>query len=161
MIRCIFRDYISKYLYAGLMASIFSTFPALKKAAPRLSRQFFSCLQCSRMVPKARPTTLYLKAFKSSTRRTIASSSDAFSSPSGASSTLASLSKSISQKTERTTRVVRTAFFPETSDKVVAYWLLGSAASVFGIVVFGGLTRLTESGFVCSTLLGPCVANAV
>lgn len=25
-------------------------------------------------------------------------------------------------------------------------WLLGSAASVFGIVVFGGLTRLTESG---------------
>jgi hypothetical protein len=34
------------------------------------------------------------------------------------------------------------------SDKVVAYWLLGSAASVFGIVVFGGLTRLTESGYV-------------
>jgi cytochrome c oxidase assembly protein subunit 15 len=30
----------------------------------------------------------------------------------------------------------------------VAYWLLGSAASVFGIVVFGGLTRLTESGYV-------------
>lgn len=29
---------------------------------------------------------------------------------------------------------------------MVAYWLLGSAASVFGIVVFGGLTRLTESG---------------
>lgn len=26
-------------------------------------------------------------------------------------------------------------------------WLLGSAASVFGIVVFGGLTRLTESGY--------------
>ncbi|KAI1436048.1 putative cytochrome c oxidase assembly protein [Xylaria sp. CBS 124048] len=36
--------------------------------------------------------------------------------------------------------------FPETSSKSVAYWLLGSAASVFGIVVFGGLTRLTESG---------------
>ncbi|KAG9251483.1 putative cytochrome c oxidase assembly protein [Emericellopsis atlantica] len=36
--------------------------------------------------------------------------------------------------------------FPETSSKGVAYWLLGSAASVFGIVVFGGLTRLTESG---------------
>lgn len=34
-----------------------------------------------------------------------------------------------------------------TSDKSVAYWLLGSAASVFGIVVFGGLTRLTESGY--------------
>jgi heme a synthase len=39
------------------------------------------------------------------------------------------------------------AFFPATSDKQVAYWLLGSAASVFGIVIFGGLTRLTESGY--------------
>lgn len=38
--------------------------------------------------------------------------------------------------------------FPETSSKSVAYWLLASAASVFGIVVFGGLTRLTESGYV-------------
>jgi len=37
--------------------------------------------------------------------------------------------------------------FPATSSKSVAYWLLGSAASVFGIVVFGGLTRLTESGY--------------
>ena len=37
-------------------------------------------------------------------------------------------------------------FFPERTDKVVAWWLLGSAASVFGIIVFGGLTRLTESG---------------
>ncbi len=36
--------------------------------------------------------------------------------------------------------------FPEYSSRAVAYWLLGSAASVFGIVVFGGLTRLTESG---------------
>lgn len=37
-------------------------------------------------------------------------------------------------------------FFPETSTNGVAYWLLASAGSVFGIVVFGGLTRLTESG---------------
>ena len=36
--------------------------------------------------------------------------------------------------------------FPTFSHKIVGYWLLGSAASVFGIVVFGGLTRLTESG---------------
>jgi cytochrome c oxidase assembly protein subunit 15 len=40
----------------------------------------------------------------------------------------------------------RSSSFPNTSSKSVAYWLLGSAASVFGIVVFGGLTRLTESG---------------
>ena len=37
-------------------------------------------------------------------------------------------------------------FFPHYTDKAVGYWLLASAASVFGIVVFGGLTRLTESG---------------
>lgn len=36
----------------------------------------------------------------------------------------------------------------ETNAKVVGYWLVGSALSVFGIVVFGGLTRLTESGYV-------------
>ncbi|CAG8650299.1 11788_t:CDS:2 [Ambispora leptoticha] len=29
---------------------------------------------------------------------------------------------------------------------VVGYWLLGTAALVFGIVILGGLTRLTESG---------------
>ncbi|KAJ1961885.1 Cytochrome c oxidase assembly protein cox15 [Dispira parvispora] len=32
------------------------------------------------------------------------------------------------------------------SRKAVGYWLLASAASVFGIVVWGGVTRLTESG---------------
>ncbi|KAK3384243.1 putative cytochrome c oxidase assembly protein [Lasiosphaeria ovina] len=42
--------------------------------------------------------------------------------------------------------MIRAPFFPETTDKKVGYWLLGSAVSVFGIVVFGGLTRLTESG---------------
>ncbi|EJT68695.1 electron transfer protein 1 [Gaeumannomyces tritici R3-111a-1] len=36
--------------------------------------------------------------------------------------------------------------FPETNSKAVGVWLIGSVASVFGIVVFGGLTRLTESG---------------
>lgn len=44
----------------------------------------------------------------------------------------------------------QSSFFPDTSSNTVAYWLLGSAASVFGIVVFGGLTRLTESGYVPS-----------
>ena len=40
----------------------------------------------------------------------------------------------------------KAGYFPRTSRSIVAYWLLGSAASVFGLVVFGGLTRLTESG---------------
>ncbi|QIX02001.1 hypothetical protein AMS68_007518 [Peltaster fructicola] len=40
----------------------------------------------------------------------------------------------------------RQQFHRGLTSKYVAYWLLGSAASVFGIVIFGGLTRLTESG---------------
>lgn len=30
--------------------------------------------------------------------------------------------------------------------KIVGYWLVGTSAAIFGIIVFGGLTRLTESG---------------
>lgn len=41
---------------------------------------------------------------------------------------------------------LRQGFFPSRTSKNVGYWLFGSAASVFGIVVLGGLTRLTESG---------------
>lgn len=51
------------------------------------------------------------------------------------------------------------SFFPEISHKAVAYWLLGSAASVFGIVVFGGLTRLTESGYALSVVHVILMAN--
>lgn len=40
----------------------------------------------------------------------------------------------------------RSSSFPDVSSRSVGYWLLASATSVFGIVVFGGLTRLTESG---------------
>lgn len=30
--------------------------------------------------------------------------------------------------------------------KLVGYWLLGTSGAVFGMIVLGGLTRLTESG---------------
>lgn len=36
--------------------------------------------------------------------------------------------------------------FPVVSNKAVGYWLFGTSTLVFGIVVLGGLTRLTESG---------------
>jgi heme a synthase len=42
--------------------------------------------------------------------------------------------------------MTKVSSFPDTSSNTVGYWLMGSAASVFGIVIFGGLTRLTESG---------------
>jgi cytochrome c oxidase assembly protein subunit 15 len=63
---------------------------------------------------------------------------------------LTSLSETIShveKKKQQPQQQAKMAFFPEASSNTVAYWLLGSAASVFGLVVFGGLTRLTESGY--------------
>ncbi|CAK7205446.1 Cytochrome c oxidase assembly protein cox15 [Sporothrix eucalyptigena] len=47
---------------------------------------------------------------------------------------------------EASSSVSKSSSFPDTSSKVAAYWLIASAVSVFGIVVWGGLTRLTESG---------------
>ena len=131
------------------MASTLSVLPLLRQAAPRLSRQFFTCQATreasvrSREVLRISKNSAFLRAFRSS--RTNASTAslghDVVLKPS---SSLSSLSKTIrTAKDKKSTN----SFFPETSDKVVAYWLLGSAASVFGIVVFGGLTRLTESGY--------------
>ena len=65
-----------------------------------------------------------------------------------AESPLTSLSRSINSAQNTSGASTINTFFPRVSSKSVAYWLLGSAASVFGIVVFGGLTRLTESGYV-------------
>ncbi|TKA36175.1 hypothetical protein B0A54_12805 [Friedmanniomyces endolithicus] len=61
------------------------------------------------------------------------------------SSPLAALSQTISRQAAPST-TPQPSSFPSTSTPSVAYWLLASATSVFGIVVFGGLTRLTESG---------------
>ena len=129
------------------MGSVFQSLPLLRKAAPRLSKQFFTCHapRSTVAVPKHTPKILsqsaLLRAFRLGGRKssTISPSLDSALRPSP--SPLASLANTISnaQTNKR--------FFPETSDKIVAYWLLGSAASVFGIVVFGGLTRLTESGY--------------
>ena len=124
--------------------------PALRLAAPRLSRQSLGCSprQCLLRVA-TRPDRFkdappkYIRAFKSSTRRASSATSGSFTTETGSLSFIPSLSQSKGQKAKKT----NTGFFPSTSEKSVAYWLLGSAASVFGIVVFGGLTRLTESGY--------------
>jgi cytochrome c oxidase assembly protein subunit 15 len=52
----------------------------------------------------------------------------------------------VAQAARASKEAKKTSAWPETNAKSVGYWLLGSAVSVFGIVVFGGLTRLTESG---------------
>lgn len=130
------------------MASIFQTFPLLRRAAPRLTKEFFVCSARPASTCASRPLyrsirqTPFLKAFRSQTTHAHRPGTSTALGRDG-SSPLGALSGTISLKSPAT----RKAFFPETSDKAVAYWLLGSAASVFGIVVFGGLTRLTESGY--------------
>ncbi|EON68122.1 cytochrome c oxidase subunit XV assembly protein [Coniosporium apollinis CBS 100218] len=129
------------------MVSIFQTFPLLRRAAPRLSKEFFVCsvrpasTRASQPVYRSVRQTPFLQAFRSQTTHAHRPGTSTALGRDG-SSPLGALSGTISLKSP----AARKAFFPEASDKAVAYWLFGSAASVFGIVVFGGLTRLTESG---------------
>lgn len=132
------------------MASIL---PALRQAAPRLTRQLFQCSRhhCPvslgirpRLTQKAPFPSTYARSFRSSPSHASPTIANDVGVGTRDSSPLSSLSKSILAKSTG----AKIRFFPKTSEKIVAYWLLGSAASVFGIVVFGGLTRLTESGWV-------------
>ncbi|KAF4208337.1 hypothetical protein CNMCM6805_005031 [Aspergillus fumigatiaffinis] len=133
------------------MASLGGSVPMFRSLAPRFSKEFFTCRQClgrsqnyatksafrkqfaglsfgqraSNATPNAFRVTA-TKIFSPILRRSVSGSAVAGALEDGASKAKSS--------------------FPKVSDKIVAYWLLGSAASVFGIVVFGGLTRLTESG---------------
>jgi len=126
--------------------------PGLRRAGPRLSRDFFVCHQC---LSKSGPTRSSSIARKSAVLRSIRYKSTT-AVPSRAISSAATTSPlaSLSQTVGSVRRTAGRKFFPETSSKPVGYWLLGSAASVFGIVVFGGLTRLTESGYVVASQSG-------
>lgn len=120
---------------------------------PRLLKDLFACRQCLQSQNYATKSTLR--------RQLLADLSIAPTAQRGNLTILSlktrqffshNLRKSFSSSTfanaaEEGAREVKSSF-PQVSDKSVAYWLLGSAVSVFGIVVFGGLTRLTESGCV-------------
>ncbi|KAI9835843.1 MAG: hypothetical protein M1819_001741 [Sarea resinae] len=133
------------------MASLLQTFRALRSAGPAVSKEFFTCRQCLTKAPPARPWSTaaapvrrspFLQAFRANSTRSGAASRQS-------STPLGSLGKTIGNEAREavaTDAVASKSSFPETSDKKVAYFLFGSAAAVFGIVVFGGLTRLTESG---------------
>lgn len=134
------------------MASLGSSASWARGFAPRLFKDFSTCYQClrtqnyatksafprqfsglsfARSDQRTNPAILNSKTrqfFSQNLRRTVSSSTVAHAAEEGATKAKSS--------------------FPPVSDKSVAYWLLGSAVSVFGIVVFGGLTRLTESGCV-------------
>lgn len=134
------------------MTSPFSIFPLLRQAAPRLSRHFFAgCRECAQNQPrvarfhtapsnpriqyKSKAPTPFAKAFRS---QSTATATEEGSAP------IARLAERIRSRQKTKPNV---SSFPTTSKPIVGWWLFGSAASVFGIVVFGGLTRLTESGY--------------
>lgn len=131
-----------------------SLLPPLRRALPKLGRDLFTCRQCPKsasiQAPKLR-TSKGLSAFQptrfynsSAPLRTNAATAI------GAQATpVSSIGQTIANSQKDT---AKKSFFPDTSSRGVAFWLLGSAASVFGIVVFGGLTRLTESGYASHTL---------
>ena len=131
-----------------------SFLPGLRRAAPRLATDFFICHHCQKF---ARPAARQIKfPGKANPSRTIRFNSNAATLPgilSKKTSPLTSLSQTISNAEKEKAKGAKKAFFPETSSNAVAYWLLASAGSVFGIVVFGGLTRLTESGYIIFSLL--------
>ncbi|KZZ91363.1 Heme A synthase/Protoheme IX farnesyltransferase [Moelleriella libera RCEF 2490] len=112
--------------------------PGLRRATLQAAPRFFVCNQCLRQIPS--PPRLASRIVNVIQRQSSAAARPA--SPLGSmADRLSSRSASVSQAQQLAQGVP-----PRTNPKSVAYWLIGSAASVFGIVVWGGLTRLTESG---------------
>ncbi|KAK6834378.1 cytochrome c oxidase assembly protein [Apiospora arundinis] len=102
--------------------------PGLRRVALRAPLAPIACRQCLRQQtrqPSIRPSRILRIVRQASTQAQPATAT---------------------LNSAKTKAPVAKAAWPETNSKAVGYWLLGSAASVFGIVVFGGLTRLTESG---------------
>lgn len=131
------------------MASIFQAYPQLRTAAPRLSRHLFTAAPCRHAL--LRPSLIAARASAYAPRpAAVPSLRWTSSQPLQQSATLGTANAAGALLADAATAAnsgAKSSTFPKTSSKSVAYWLLGSAASVFGIVVFGGLTRLTESGY--------------
>ncbi|KAL7810154.1 cytochrome oxidase assembly domain-containing protein [Trichoderma gracile] len=104
----------------------------MRRAALQMPSKFLVCNQCLRQAPRRSPSSI-LNIIRS---RGYADAKPLESLAAQNASAVASQVQGQASK----------AFPKKTTSKAVAIWLLGSAASCFGIVVFGGLTRLTESG---------------
>lgn len=144
------------------MASRFQIYSLFRREAPKLGREYLTCLS-RRQHAQPKPSLRHLvkqvgNSSVSKSLRLVSTRASPLRSdvPAEEQKFSAALPRLLPTNEEKTgTNQVgegRTGsdVFPKVSSKVVAYWLLGSAASIFGIVVFGGLTRLTESGCVRS-----------
>ncbi|KAK4242815.1 hypothetical protein C8A03DRAFT_39973 [Achaetomium macrosporum] len=116
----------------------------LRRTAAHLSRAPVVCGPCLRQLLPARPASRVLKLVRAARR--YASTAAEPQTPLGSLSSSITKSASSVAQTSSAGSSGKSSSFPETNAKVVGYWLIGSAVSVFGIVVWGGLTRLTESG---------------
>lgn len=113
--------------------------PAFRRVAFQAPSRFFVCNQCLRQAPRAAPSSRILNAAAQS-RFFVANAT-------GPVNALANEAAAAAAKASAQAKYV----FPKTTSRAVGYWLIGSAVSVFGIVVWGGLTRLTESGYVAQS----------
>ena len=114
------------------MRSITPFTRVLRDAAPKLSRRFFECQRCHASTAARTSVQSQVRALNRSVFR--------------AQRLQSTLTFPGAAEVVQTKPRVKLSY-PDSSSNGVAYWLLGSAASVFGIVVFGGWTRLTESGY--------------
>lgn len=132
------------------MASVFNALPLLGRAASQLPRNFFTCqahgIFAPRQLSNIARQALRLNAARPQSSRFFSQNSRVLS-DAGA-STLRAPNARLGPVYDKLGTLTAEEEPLKKTPKYVAYWLLGSAASVFGIVVFGGLTRLTESGYV-------------
>ncbi|GAQ03374.1 electron transfer protein 1, mitochondrial [Aspergillus lentulus] len=133
------------------MASLGGSVPMFRSLAPRFSKEFFTCRQCLGRTQNYATKSAFRKKFAGLSF----GQKSSIASPNAFRVTATKFLSPISRRAVSGSAIAGAledgaskakSSFPKVSDKIVAYWLLGSAASVFGIVVFGGLTRLTESG---------------
>lgn len=136
--------FLQHHHFAAVTATMASAMNPIRRAAPKLAKDFFVHRSCAASSPFAPLRVAHKSNFQTVRfyNSTVPLGSSVMAAQTG--TPLTGLSQTISQAQKG----AKKRFFPKTSSKGVAYWLLGSAASVFGIVVFGGLTRLTESGYV-------------
>ncbi|KAI6877030.1 COX15-CtaA-domain-containing protein, partial [Hortaea werneckii] len=137
------------------------------KHASRTSHPAFTCRRCLHNQPRQSPPapssnssgssrtwdsfpsrrqTPFLTAFKTPDRLFLRSQSSSATAPSSLGALSQTIGQSSSARAANATSSSSSSSWPNHTPRSVGYFLLLSATSVFGIVVLGGLTRLTESG---------------
>ncbi|KAF9943371.1 Cytochrome c oxidase assembly protein cox15 [Mortierella alpina] len=110
---------------------------ALKRSVLRSTLSVNAAAATQRMTLSARSTALMVKARFQSTTTAAASTSASTT----ASSTASAMASRVAAKSSTAAATPEIVVKP-----VVGYWMLTISAMTFGIVVVGGMTRLTESG---------------